>query len=147
MFSPPGASVNHFQINLKKCNINHSGQIMNMKKCSKSYFLSIKLKIKHKDDILQNNDNKAKWILAGQQIINFVTEEQYPRGLRFMQTYVRRTQSLFILTSQAPSQTDQKCKLPHYSCLNVTFSSERRASSQLFLVCVEISQIKETIFM
>lgn len=93
------------------------------------------------------NNNKAKWILAKQEIINFVTKEQYPGGLSLMPTYVRRTQSLFILTSQAASHTDQKCKLPHYTCLNVTFSSERRASSQLFLVRKEISQIKGTIFM
>lgn len=62
----------------------------------------IKLEIKQKDDIVKNN-NKAKWVLAEQEIINFVTKEQYPGGLSLMPTYVRRTQSLFILTSQAPS--------------------------------------------
>lgn len=76
---------------------------MNMKRFSKSYFISIKLEIKQKDDIVKNNDNKAKWILAEQEIINFVTKEQYPGGLSLMPTYVLRTQSLFILTSQAPS--------------------------------------------
>lgn len=104
------------------------------------------MEIKQKDDIVKINVNKSKWILAEQEIINFVTKEQYPGGLSLMPTYVRRTQSLFILTSQAPSHTDQKCKLPHYTCLNVTFSSERRASSQLFLVWMEVSQIKGTVF-
>lgn len=75
---------------------------MNMKRFSKSYFISIKLEIKQKDDIVKNN-NKANWILAEQEIINFVTKEQYPGGLSLMPMYVRRTQSLFILTSQAPS--------------------------------------------
>lgn len=119
---------------------------MNMKRFSKTYFISIKLEIKQKDDTVKNNENKSKWILAEQEIINFVTKEQYPGGLSLMPTYVRRTHSLFILTSQAPSHTDQKCKLPHYTCLNVTFSSERRASSQLFLVWMEVSQIKGTVF-
>lgn len=76
---------------------------MNMKRFSKTYFIFIKLEIKQKDDIVRNNDNKAKWILAKQEIINFVTKEQYPGGLSLMPTYVLRTQSLFILTSQAPS--------------------------------------------
>lgn len=76
---------------------------MNMERFSKSYFISIKLEIKQKDDIVKNNVNKSKWILAEQEIINFVTKEQYPGGLSLMPTYVQRTQSLFILTSQAPS--------------------------------------------
>lgn len=76
---------------------------MNMKRFSKSYFILIKFEIKQKDDIVKNNENKSNWILAKQEIINFVTKEQYPGGLSLMPTYVRRTQSLFILTSQAPS--------------------------------------------
>lgn len=76
---------------------------MNMKRFSKTYFILIKLEIKQKDDIVKNNENKSKWILAEQEIINFVTKEQYPGGLSLMPTYVRRTQSLFILTSPAPS--------------------------------------------
>lgn len=33
---------------------------MNIKRFSKSYFISIKLEIKQKDDIVKNNVNKSK---------------------------------------------------------------------------------------
>lgn len=69
---------------------------MNMKRFSKSYFISIKLEIKQKDDIVKNNVNKSKWILAEQEIINFVTKEQYPGGLSLMPTYVRTTNTVSL---------------------------------------------------
>lgn len=66
-----------------------------MKRYSKTYFILIKLEIKQKDDIVKNNENKSKWILAEQEIINFVTKEQYPGGLSLCRrTYYGHSLSL-----------------------------------------------------